>query len=159
MADWWYVAAQLPPEARKEIAQWVTEQTWPEGTTLKHEDTYHVTTIYSYDGRDRLTADEFDDLRSPWVFNVATRGVETFTDARTPMQPVVITLSAFLLSRIVEIHLTTLESMGFKVSRFEGGYKPHITVAMIPQETSFEAEPPWLTFRLEKEAVIGGYDR
>lgn len=158
MADWFYMMAELPEQARQEVACWVLEQEWPSDTVLKRPSRYHVTIVYSFDGREREDLPALIAASSTgWNRKAHVNGVELFFNNQPgTLTPIVLTLQSPQLVQAGEIMLDRFEQRGFKVSRFEGGYKPHITVAMIPQGIAFNAPHPEVSFRLQPRATTGG---
>lgn len=164
MGEWFYMMAELPERARQEVAAWVLEQQWPEGTKLKRPSRYHVTIVYSFDGRNRADLPAMIQAASTgWNRQCNFKGVETFTPAPLrdgtlqEVNPVVLTISSPMLVQAGTIIMDRFKTAGFKVSEFDKGYQPHITVAMVPQASQIELAAPNISFRLQPRATTGGY--
>lgn len=139
MSNWFAPSLTIPEDARAEIKAWVDEQEWPEGTKLKDPETYHITILYSPDSYGTVAAERLMDKWAPenWSHSVRVIGVDEFSSGDdSAWRPVVLELTGLLLRIDAEEVLKDAESIGMKVSRFEGGYRPHITVAFLPPEAS-----------------------
>lgn len=167
MSDWWYMAAEIPQQARDRIACWVLEQellTGSPGIVLKKPSTYHVTLIYSYDGRGREDLPHrIASAKPEWQWFARATGVEAFTPAiEHALVPVVLALDSPNLKAHAERHIAEFKRAGYRVSEFEGGYKPHITVALVdpnyaPKERAANMTAPDFPFKLGWSTVTGGY--
>jgi 2'-5' RNA ligase len=149
--SWWAPTLFLPPAVVEEVFGWAAYETWPEGTVLKPPDKLHVTLAYSPDAYGTEQAEDALDTWAPrgWNFEGWTTRVSAFGsgDKDGAWTPVVLELHSFWLSQQVEEMHNDLEARGISVSRFEGGYKPHVTVAMLPPGAKLEWRmPPHLHF-------------
>lgn len=163
MGEWFYMMAELPERARQEVAAWVLEQSWPKGTTFKQPSRYHVTIVYSFDGRNRedLPA-RIAAASTGWDRQCNFKAVEIFTPAPLrdgtiqEVNPVVLTISSPMLVQAGTIVMDRFKNAGYKVSEFDKGYQPHITVAMVPPTKVIEIAAPNISFRLQPRATTGG---
>lgn len=132
-AEWWYNSIPLMEGAQGQIARWVLEQDWAPNMIFKKPSSYHITTVYSYDGRnDERLPNLLDVYRIRETFIADAVSVEAFDDRTgSGLVPIVLKLAVPGLDSKVALALDAFEEAGFKVSRFEGGWTPHITVAMM----------------------------
>lgn len=110
------------------------------GTKIKDPSTYHITLLYAPEGYGEKQANAFMQKMSAvrWEFGVRVTDVQEFSpgDADDKDRPVVLTLSGALLQLAAESARAEAErAFGIKVSKFDGGYKAHITVAVVPAGT------------------------
>lgn len=137
-----HIALALPQHIADEIEDWVSAQDWPEGTELEDKDDYHITLLYAKDGHE--DHNEADWLRHSEGYDVKVTGVDEFGDE----DPKAIVLR--LDSPEVLEHANDLQDMAERrdldISRFPGGYKPHITVAYGPHKPAY-IRAPKLKFR------------
>lgn len=166
MGDWWYNAIPLMKGAQGNIARWVLEQEWAPNTVFKKPSSYHITTVYSYDGRDDARLSKLLDAYRIPTFVANAESVEAFTprpDTPGALVPVVIRLAAPGLESLVQLHLDAFEEAGFEVSRWKGGYKPHVTVALVdpiwePKIRVSKMTPPTDSYLLDGTlSKTGGY--
>jgi 2'-5' RNA ligase len=143
--DWFAPSYMVPDDIKQQINEWTHNQQWPEQTQFARPDRYHVTGIYSPSGYSNPEHQQWVQQRSGLTYPVATQSVDAFT----PMEqgrphPVVLRVHNDDLIKHTEALMDEAEARGLPVSRFEGGYKPHITVAHSPE--AVQMEHPGLQF-------------
>lgn len=136
MSNWFAPSLNIPDDARAEIKAWADAQDWPEGTKLKDPSSYHITVLYSSDayGTEEATSLMKSASAIDWNFGVRVIGVEAFASGDTDgtATPVVLELAGGLLKIHAKSVMDEAEAMGIEVSRFDTGYRPHVTVAILP---------------------------
>jgi 2'-5' RNA ligase len=145
--DWFAPSYMVPDEAKQQINEWTQNQQWPEGTKLAPPERYHVTGIYSPSGFSNPDHQRWVQERSGLTYPVSTQSVDAFS----PMEdekphPIVVRVHNDDLIKHTEALMNEAEARGLPVSRFEGGYKPHITVAHSPEPV--QIEHPGLQFNV-----------
>jgi 2'-5' RNA ligase len=120
-----HISWPVPEKVRREIADYVATLDWPEDHELEPPEDYHITTAYAphgyHDKAAKALAKERED--SPAEFEA--NGLDLFGPEE---DTVVIRLDAPEATEIAEKLMNALDDSGLEVSRYEGGYKPHITV-------------------------------
>lgn len=143
--DWFAPSYMIPDETKQQIHEWTQGQQWPEGTKFQDPSKYHVTGIYSPEGFANPEHQQWANSRSGISYPVMTTGVDSFTPAEgKSLTPTVLRVHNPDLINDTEGMLDEAEQRGLPVSRFPGGYKPHITVAHTP--TQVQLEHPNLQF-------------
>jgi 2'-5' RNA ligase len=132
-----HIALQLPAHIADEIEGWVAAQDWPEGTELEDRDDYHITLLYAKDGHDDHA--DADWLRHSEGYDVEVTGVDEFGDEE-PKAIVLRIDSPEVLEHANDL-LDMAERRELDISRFPGGYKPHITVAYAPHKPAYIRMP------------------
>jgi 2'-5' RNA ligase len=132
-----HIALQLPAHIADEIEGWVAAQDWPEGTQLEDRDDYHITLLYAKDGHDDHA--DADWLRHSEGYDVKVTGVDEFGDEE-PKAIVLRIDSPEVLEHANDL-LDMAERRELDISRFPGGYKPHITVAYGPHKPAYIRAP------------------
>jgi 2'-5' RNA ligase len=116
-----HVALSLPDEVADELHEWVEGQNWPEGFEPTPKDEYHITLLYVPEGHEEHRDDDW--IREADGYWVETVGLDQFGDDAVVLR---------VDSPEVEQHADDLQDMAenrdLPLSRFPGGYKPHITL-------------------------------
>lgn len=123
-----HVALQIPDSIRKEIKSWVDKQNWPEGTELEDPSEYHVTLLYTHSGhKDHADADW---TQGHPACDMKISGIDEFDsdDSKALVLRIDSKEAKALANKIQKM----AEDHGLEVSKFPGGYKPHLTVAYGP---------------------------
>lgn len=154
----WFAPSLLVPEvAADELHAWVENMDWPKGTKLKDPRKYHVTLLYSAEGRKHFRHEAFLEAIQPDAsFKVWTARVEQLSPGNNlHWRPISVMLSNTLLRRWVEHDVLTLASaIGLDYASY-GSYKSHVTVAEIPPGDFdvWNIEPPDVTWMTPMETV------
>ena len=124
------LVAHFDLEARGKLYEQVARLEWPENTELKAVDRYHATLLYSHErtqeGEDWL----LEQVAKAPKFQASSGEFAVFSNAGDyELFPVVLKLNAPELTAFAENLLDQASAHGLKPSRFEGGFKAHITVA------------------------------
>jgi 2'-5' RNA ligase len=124
-ADEFCVAFIVPNDVRTKIANWAATLEWPEGYEMDDPDDYHITVLYAPSGW--READHHDWVRSRVKVGVpaAVTGLDLFGPDN---DTVVVRLEGDELSEWATKLMDEADERGLEVSRFPGGYKPHITI-------------------------------
>jgi 2'-5' RNA ligase len=116
-----HVALSLPDEVADELHEWVEGQDWPEGFEPTPKDEYHITLLYVPEGHEEHRDEDW--IREADGYWVETVGLDQFGDDAVVLR---------VDSPEVEQHADDLQDMAenrdLPLSRFPGGYKPHITL-------------------------------
>lgn len=142
-----HVGLEIPAAITKQIKAWVDEQDWPEGTEKEDPSDYHITLLYAHNGHDaHYDADWFDHTKGE---EVSISGIDEFGD--DDEKAIVLRIA----SPAVKTHAVRMqdsaESHDLDVSKFPGGYKPHLTIAYGPGKP--KGSPPKLKFRTGPSSV------
>lgn len=144
-SDWFAPSYMLPDDAKQQIHEWAQTLPWPEGSRFASPERYHVTGIYSPSGFSNPSHHEWMQSHSGLTYPVQTVGVDNFTPSKVGEgAPVVLRVHHPQLEGDTERLIDEAQERGLPVSRFPGGYKPHITVGHSP--SPIEAEHPNLSF-------------
>lgn len=140
---WLAPSFRVPDDARGKLHEYAKSLPWPEGSELNDPNKYHVTGMYAHEGYQ-------DPANQEWVAHhaqepthmVRPRQVESFEGSPGPKgHPVVVTLDGDTLQEHGERLHDEAEARGLPVSRFEGGYKPHITLGYSPSPMQHPPPP------------------
>jgi hypothetical protein len=154
--DWFAPSYMIPDQAKQQIHEWTQAQQWPEGTKFQDPSKYHVTGIYSPEGFSNPEHQQWANSRSGITYPVTTTGIESFSPAEgKSLTPTVLRVHNPDLINDGEGMLNEAEQRGLPVSRFPGGYKPHITVAHTPEQV--QLEHPGLQFPVGPLRDLHGY--
>lgn len=149
----------IAPEVRDQIQAWAASLPWGECAELQDPRKYHVTAIFSFNGLADEGSGEWVAARSADLakrrFKARVAAVEAFTPQPGEMTPIVLRLDAPELIAANEKLMDEAEERGLQVSRFPGGYKPHITVGYNPGP--FECEPPEIKLEVGELAELSDY--
>lgn len=146
-----HISMDIPRAVGKKIHDWVRSQNWPEGTELEHPKDYHITLLYSPQDHDRH--------REFWVKHLedAHAKISGFEDFGGGTQSGDHAYVLRIESPEIEEHANSLqdtaERRGLEINRFEGGYKPHITIAYSPYGAPAGLQPPPFEFDLGPSTV------
>lgn len=144
-----HVALSLPDKIADEIREWVDEQEWPKGTELEDKSDYHITLLYTHDGHE-----EHHDAE--WFNHTDGYDVEITAIDEFGPDPASRAIVLRIESPDAKLHANDLQDQadnrGLDVSRFPGGYRPHITVAYGPQKPPY-ARVPKLNFKSGPSSV------
>lgn len=129
-----FIALNVPKPTADEIYAWAKEQDWPEGTELEEPSEYHITLLYSPKGHEEHKEAEW------WATDnsdsVHVDGLEAFpSQEREELDAFVLrvdTADGEIKARMERL-LDAAEDEGVEVNRYDGGSKPHITVAYGPK--------------------------
>jgi 2'-5' RNA ligase len=139
-----HIGLDIPRAVGTEIHRWVKDQNWPEGTELEQSSEYHITVMYSPEGHDRKESWWIQHLKHA---QIKITGIDTFPSGeRGGLNAIVLRVESPELTEHAEELQATAEHMGLPVSKFDGGYKPHITIAYSPSRAPESLETPSLTF-------------
>lgn len=145
--DWFAPSYMIPDDAKQQIHEWTQAQQWPEGTKFQDPGKYHVTGLYSPEGYANPEHQQWVQGKSGLAYPVQTTGVESFSPAGgDALTPTVLRVHNPDLVDDTEGIMNEAEQRGLPISRFPGGYKPHITVAHTPQQV--QLEHPGLQFEV-----------
>jgi 2'-5' RNA ligase len=140
-ADELHVALSLPDHIVDELHQWVADQDWPKGFEPTPKDEYHITLLYAPEGHEEHR--DSDWIRETEGYWVKTTTLDLFGDDAVVLR---------IESPDVEEHADDLQDMAenrdIPISRFPGGYKPHITLGyggkpdyLHPPKLRFKTKP------------------
>lgn len=145
--DWFAPSYMVPDDVKQKIHEWAHTLPWPLGSRMQQPDRYHVTGIYSPTGWNDPTHHQWVQGHSGLTYPVQTIGVDNFTPAKLEDKvPVVLRLHHPQLEADTERLIDEAQARGLPVSRFPGGYKPHITLGHSP--TPLEVDHPNLSFNV-----------
>jgi hypothetical protein len=143
--DWFAPSYMIPDDAKQQIHQWAQTLPWPEGSKFAPPERYHVTGIYSPSGFSDPSHHEWIQSHGGLTYPVQSTGVDNFTPSKVGEgAPVVLRVHHPQLEEDTERLIDEAQRRGLPVSRFPGGYKPHITVGHSP--TPIQADHPGLSF-------------
>lgn len=135
-----HVGMEVPRHTRKQIHNWVQEQEWPEGTKLEHPNDYHVTLLYTPEGHD-------EHKNAWWLEHMGQTPVKFDKFESFPGGPDGVPYVLRIHSPEIQEHAEKLqdraEAMGLPITRFPGGYKPHLTVGYGPSALTGRPVPPF----------------
>lgn len=155
-SDWFAPSYMLPDDAKQRIHEWAQTLPWPEGSRFAPPERYHVTGIYSPSGFADPSHQEWIQGHSGLTYPVQTVGVDNFSPSKVGEgAPVVLRVHHPQLEADTERLIDEAQQRGLPVSRFPGGYKPHITVGHSP--TPIEADHPHLNFPVGPLRDLHGY--
>lgn len=155
-SDWFAPSYMLPDDAKQQVHEWAQTLPWPEGSKFAPPERYHVTGIYSPSGFSDPSHHEWMESHSGLTYPVQTIGVDNFTPSKVGAgAPVVLRVHHPQLEADTERLIDEAQKRGLPVSRFPGGYKPHITVGHSP--TPIQAEHPNLSFPVGPLRELHGY--
>jgi hypothetical protein len=162
-SDWWYLAVKVTSESQARIARWVLEQEWPHHTVFKKPSDYHVTLVYSYDGRNREDTPRRAVEALPFwglVGGASEPRIMTPGDPRPgALVPVAIPLDSVDLHDSMVDEQEIFRMARYKVSMFDE-VLPHVTVAVVPESTDPALvegmSRPDFHVELEDYAYVGG---
>jgi 2'-5' RNA ligase len=153
-----HVALSLPDEVADELHEWVEGQDWPEGFEPTPKDEYHITLLYVPEGHEEHRDDDW--IREADGYWVETVGLDQFGDDAVVLR---------VDSPEVEQHADDLQDMAenrdLPLSRFPGGYKPHITLGYgsLPKylhapKLKFKSGPSTISTPREATTNISNWD-
>lgn len=155
-SDWFAPSYMIPDDAKQQIHEWAQTLPWPEGSKFAPPERYHVTGIYSPSGFSDPSHHEWIESHSGLTYPVQTTGVDNFTPSKIGEgAPVVLRVHHPQLEADTERLIDEAQQRGLPVSRFPGGYKPHITVGHSP--TPIQADHPGLSFPVGPLRDLHGY--
>ncbi len=123
-----HIGLELPKDVAKQIHNWVKDQDWPEGTELEDPSDYHITLVYAPDGHEDHAEDEWRHAEKGYDAEIT--GLDLFGDEE--QKAVVLKVRSPDVVRHAEDVMDVAEDRGLEISKFPGGYKPHITIAYAP---------------------------
>jgi len=125
---WFAPSYAVPDDVKQQLGQWAQQQPWPEGSTISPPERYHVTGLYSPEGYQDPANHEWVAAKSGPTYPVQMTQVESFGPMPgRDMRPIVARVHHPLMQADTEQLMNEAEQRGLPVSRFESGYKPHIT--------------------------------
>lgn len=145
---WFAPSFHVPDDVKQRLHQYAQTLPWPEGSTLNDPQKYHVTGMYSPEGYQDPANAEWIASHQGVTHDVSPAGIESFADS--PSQkgyPVVLRLNGDSIHQHGEQLHNEGEQRGLEVSRFPGGYKPHITLGYSPEPLP-PVEPPRDQFKV-----------
>jgi 2'-5' RNA ligase len=146
-SDWFAPSYMVPDETKHAIHEWAHTLPWPLGSRMAPPDRYHVTGVYSPSGFGDPSHHDWAESHSGLTYPVQTTGVESFSPPKVGEQaPVVMRVHHPQLEADTERLMDEAQQRGLPVSRFPGGYKPHITLGYSP--TPLEVEHPNMNFEV-----------
>jgi 2'-5' RNA ligase len=146
-SDWFAPSYMVPDETKHAIHEWAHTLPWPLGSRMAPPDRYHVTGVYSPSGFGDPSHHDWAESHSGLTYPVQTTGVESFSPPKVGEQaPVVMRVHHPQLEADTERLMDEAQQRGLPVSRFPGGYKPHITLGYSP--TPLEVEHPNMNFKV-----------
>jgi 2'-5' RNA ligase len=117
----------IDPSDALRIYEEVCKHEWPEGTELESPDEYHITLLYSHDGFNDPANHIWAKMRSQGGFMVDCGELDLFGPDK---DVAVIRLSSPELEQYEDAVRDEAKNVrGLAISEFEGGYKPHLTIA------------------------------
>lgn len=123
--DEFCAAFQIPEHVKQTIANWASTLDWPEDSELDDPQEYHCTVLYAHGGYS-------DDDHHKWIRQYALNNVPMDAWKLELFGPNKDTVVLRLKSEQADKWATRLmdeaEERGLDVSRFPGGYKPHVTI-------------------------------
>jgi hypothetical protein len=145
--DWFAPSYMVPDDVKQKIHEWAHTLPWPLGSRMQQPDRYYVTGMYSPTGWSDPSHHMWAQAQSGLTYPVQTIGVDNFTPAKPEDKvPVVLCLHHPQLEADTERLINEAQGRGLPVSRFPGGYKPHITLGHSP--TPLEVDHPNLSFNV-----------
>lgn len=134
-----HVSCPVSEAQRNIIQDWADAQDWPEGFEHESWDELHVTLLYAKDGYD-------ENKDEPWLaegvnFDFSIESLDTFPEGDNGY-PVVLRLKSPDAKEHGETLLDTAEKEGLDITRFDGGFKPHMTIGYSPTDDLGDIEPP-----------------
>lgn len=119
----------VPADVRKQIKAWVDAQDWPEETKLEDPSDYHVTLLYSPDGYEVHKDRQW--VKSHEGHDIKFTKVDEFGEDEE--KAIVLRIDNDKLKQKANELQDKAEEEGLEISKFPGGYKPHLTVAYGPK--------------------------
>lgn len=143
-----HVALEIPQKVKDEIRKWADEQDWPEGTKLEDKDEYHVTLLYAPEGHEEHSDEDW--FLHTDGYDVEVTGIDEFGEGDEVA--LVLRLDAPEAAAHAEDLQDLAENRDLEISRFPGGYKPHLTIAYGPHKPKYLRSPK-LKFRTGPSSV------
>jgi 2'-5' RNA ligase len=146
-----HVGLEIPEHINEELMNWVEAQDWPEGTEIVHSPDYHITLMYAPEGYSEHK--DADWIHHTDGHEVEVDSVEEFTNKDEPEKtPTVLKLKSDGAKEHAESLQAKAEAKGLEISKFPGGYKPHLTIAYGPGKPK-NAEAPKMKFKTGPSSV------
>jgi 2'-5' RNA ligase len=146
-----HVSLKVPRAVGSEILRWVKDQKWPEGTEIEALSEYHITVLYSPEGYEQKDAWWIQHIPHA---EIKFTGIDTFPSGeREGLNAIVLKVDSPELVEHSEELQATAEHMGLEIKHFDGGYKPHVTVAYSPGRAPEGLKPPPISFAVGPSEV------
>lgn len=146
-----HVGLAIPVHSARQISNWARNQDWPEGTELEQPREYHITLLYTPEGHDQH--------KDAWWIEhmdqteVTTTGVKAFSSQEKGGYAYVLTVDSDDVKQKAEEMQGRAEWAGLPITKFPGGYKPHITVGYGPSSRLTGITPPNFQFDVGPSSV------
>lgn len=140
--DEFHVGIQLPEELIKHIHTWVHAQDWPEGFEFDEPDDYHLTVLYTPTGYKNKELHEWIERHNVSGLRFENARIDQFPSQSGDKRAVVMRFDSPEGKQLANKLMDEAEERGLDITRFDGGYKPHITIG-------------WTTENVKKQSRLG----
>jgi hypothetical protein len=126
--DEFHIGISLPEEVIERVARWTAFADLPDDIKLDDPSEYHMTVLWTEEGFD-------DEDRHSWVSQNDIHGI-AFENARVDQFParsdkgsaVILRFDSPEGKKLTNRLMSEAEERGYEFKRFDGGWKPHITI-------------------------------